>query len=130
MQGGGRVIWLHIEVPFTVVGQNELDERSLEEHVYEVLDHLGHLDVHDETISADLKTGLVTIELVAGGDTEGAALEVGLGAIRSAIHAAGGCTPDWPTLDDAFPGFDHEGPHGEWTKAEPTTLRHTDLVAV
>ncbi len=56
--------------------------------------------VRDSAVSVDAGAGVVTFELSATGDGLLGAIEVALSAIRSAIHATGGFTPDFPTAPE------------------------------
>ena len=52
-------------------------------------------DVDDPAVSLDLSTGHVEIELVVDCDSRSGALAKADEVIRTAIHAAGGCTAGW-----------------------------------
>jgi tRNA threonylcarbamoyladenosine modification (KEOPS) complex Pcc1 subunit len=58
--------------------------------------------IQDSAVSLNLADGLITLELVAEGADTSEAVAVAMSAIRAAIHAAGGSTPDWPTHDDVM----------------------------
>lgn len=128
--GGRHMTHVHVEASFQVTAIDGLPQEALERHVLEVQDHLLELtDVFDQTVSAELSTGIVTIDVVAPGSTEGSAIDLALSCIRSAIHGAGGCTPDWPTINNqVLPDMEPQGPHGEWSQGE-TRFRPTDLIS-
>lgn len=44
--------------------------------------------------------GVVDIELTVNAADEDIAFTLGIGSVRAAIHAAGGCTPDWDDRAD------------------------------
>lgn len=80
------------------------DEEAVEDvrgHVWDVMDHLLELEgvegscVHSAAVSFDEDLMEVTIELAGYGDTYEQAEAAIDGAMRSAIHAAGGWTPGW-----------------------------------
>lgn len=82
---------------------SEEDGRTrLEQHLDQVMEALikldaCNLDVHDPALSADFSAFpkvLVEVELVVNGHGPDA-LGIGGSVLRSAIHTAGGCTPDW-----------------------------------
>ena len=50
----------------------------------------------DSGVSLDMGVMHVTIEICVSGDDYEECVSHALGAIRTAIHAAGGATPDWP----------------------------------
>lgn len=92
------------------------------DHVDSVADALFEMpDVFD--VSMDMNKGerLVEFGVSAEGDTEGQAVDLALACIRTAIHTAGGNTPDWPARDDALPGFGREH-RGDWTRLPTTEL--------
>lgn len=105
----------------TVVGSWGADQ--LDKHLDEVMEELIRLDVEDPSVNATLATGSVEISLVIA-TVEAPNPEIipdavrrGLNTIRSAIHAAGGVTPDWP--DELSPD--------EWGIAfEETSIRKAD----
>lgn len=70
---------------------------ELESHLEAVLDELmENRDAIDPTLSATLTKGDFVIEFEVGADTFQEAQDKILLLVRSAIHAAGGATPDWP----------------------------------
>jgi hypothetical protein len=54
-------------------------------------------EVLDSAVSADRGAQTVEIEVTVRAGSEHEALAVGHAAVRSAIHAVGGATPDWPS---------------------------------
>lgn len=71
---------------------------DLDGHSDEVLRQLLALEADnltDATVSVDLGAQTVEIEVLANADSFDEAVEVADGAIRAAIHAAGGSTPEW-----------------------------------
>lgn len=50
----------------------------------------------DSGVSLDIGVMHVAIEICVSGDDYQECVNHALGAIRTAIHAAGGATPDWP----------------------------------
>lgn len=57
-------------------------------------------DLSDSGVGTDADQSTVTVSLLVFADDEAQALDKALTAIRSAVHAAGGSTPFWPTADD------------------------------
>lgn len=95
---------------------------QLEEHVDTVASALFEMDdVFDVSMGMDSSEGIVEFDVSAEGDSEGQAVDLALACIRTAIHAAGGHTHDWPTGDDALPGLGFES-KGEWTRLPKTEL--------
>lgn len=74
-------------------GGQRLDR--LQDHLDLVMEELLRLAVEDPSIGATGKTGEVEISVTVEADDLDTALTAGGTAIRSAIHAAGGSTPDW-----------------------------------
>jgi len=88
--------------------------RNLHQVADGIMDHLVALsetdgsDVLDSAVDADGVAGSLTIEITVQAPDMGAAVNVAMAAIRTAIHATGGATDDWVTpeelraLDDAL----------------------------
>lgn len=57
-------------------------------------------EVKDSAVSADRGNAVVEIELSVVAASEDEALAIGQSAIRAALHAVGGGTPQWPTHDE------------------------------
>jgi hypothetical protein len=57
-------------------------------------------EVVDSAVSADRGARVMEIEVTVQASSEDEAIAVGQAAIRSAIHAAGGGTANWPSHDD------------------------------
>ena len=80
-----------------------LDQRTrMREATDRVLDELERLDIANEAVwdfdvSANLGTGMMSIAVTLSGHKRpDEAIMEGLSVIRSAIHAAGIETPEWP----------------------------------
>lgn len=52
-------------------------------------------DIHDQDLTADLVTGILTFSIGVVSNDEFDALDRALGAVRTALHAAGRGTPGW-----------------------------------
>lgn len=90
-------------------------DELIDAHLDEVMDHLMETEEADERLSnADLSAKLATgeteisIAVDAGADE---AMAIGMAAIRSAIHAAGGYTRNW----------DDEEPSARWALEDGTS---------
>ncbi|NLG22241.1 MAG: hypothetical protein GX555_12525 [Actinomycetales bacterium] len=87
-----------LQLRFTVSG---VTREELRLHVDAVMDQLLVLEeaagavVHSGAVSLDLGSSKVTIELVGVGETFDEAQAAADGAVRTAIHVAGGHTPGW-----------------------------------
>lgn len=71
---------------------------DVDEHTDRFMDELLALEdenLTDSAVGVDLGTGLVEIEVTARGETFEDAMALADAAIRTAIHAAGGLTPNW-----------------------------------
>jgi len=71
------------------------DPDELERHLEEIQDQLLELDAADATVSAVLASGEVEISVTVEAPTVDEAAKKGSSVIRTAIHAAGGFTPNW-----------------------------------
>ena len=78
-----------------VVGDGGPD--ALDVHLDRVMDELVKLGVEDPSLNATLASGLVELSVVVEAGSFPEAMKVGLDLARTAIHAAGGGTPDWPS---------------------------------
>lgn len=82
------------------------DVEDLDAQTDAVMNHLVDLeDAHLSDISMDVifSEQLVTISVLSRKNTLVEALEHASSAIRTAIHAAGGSTPDWKSPDTFEP---------------------------
>lgn len=73
-------------------------------------------EVRDSAVSADRSERAMEIEVTVHAASEQEAIAIGHAAIRSAIHAVGGATAQWPS-------------HDEVTSMLPTDLRTTRVTA-
>lgn len=71
----------------------------IEQHLDDVMDELLSLGTEDPSIDVHLPTGEVEFVLIVEASNPISAIPQGSGLLRTAIHAAGGCTPDWPNED-------------------------------
>ncbi len=94
---------IRLSMTFNVTGAADFDA-----HIDDVVERLIELEAADSRLSdsdidAVLTQGLLTINLLSTDTTLDAASALANSAIRSAIHAAGGATPDWDAMN---PGVD------------------------
>lgn len=68
---------------------------ALEAHLEGVMEQLIKLDVENPVVAAEAHDGSVEISVTITADSPEDAVAAGSASIRSAIHAAGGYTPDW-----------------------------------
>jgi len=80
---------------FVVSGDPDDDVDGHTDRFMEELLALEDDKLTDSAVGVDLGTGLVEIEVTARGETFEEALSIADAAIRTAIHAAGGMTPNW-----------------------------------
>ena len=97
--------WEVGQVRYTVTVSLTAVSEQLESSIDSIMDELVHLadvdpQVSDPDIGADFSAGLVEFRLMVDADEEHAVPKA-LATIRSAIHKAGGATPDWPTFEPA-----------------------------
>ena len=71
------------------------DPDELDRHLEDIQDQLLELGADDATVSATLASGDVEISVTVEASTLDEATERGSSVIRTAIHAAGGFTPNW-----------------------------------
>lgn len=72
----------------------------IEGHLDEVMDELLQLKATDPVIDLNLARNEVTMSLLIEATDPLTATNAASGLIRTAIHAAGGSTPDWPVPPD------------------------------
>lgn len=89
---------------FVVTGAADLDA-----HTDSVMEHLIALEddaLTDSDVAVDFSKNVVDVAVIARAQTFDVALENADSAIRTAIHAAGGSTPDWKSPIEYTPtGF-------------------------
>lgn len=93
------MLFVKLTRTFQVNGHADVDE--LDQHTDEVMEQLLLLEsdtITDSDVSATLTTGEVSVSIAAAAETYDEALECADACIRSAIHAAGGHTPNWVTV--------------------------------
>lgn len=81
------------------------DAESLINHVDSVMENLVDLEtcnegLLDSTVGIDASTGMFEAEVTIDAHHAEEAFSLGMSCLRSAIHKAGGHTPDW---DDVVP---------------------------
>jgi hypothetical protein len=85
----------HLEAGFTMTG-GSVEERD--EMTDRVMEELLKLEVEDPSVGGSLTSGEVQISLTIEASSKKEAISKTNGLIRTAIHAAGGATPGWPTF--------------------------------
>lgn len=83
----------------TVSPAGDDDDVVVEQHLDMVMDELCTLGAVDPDIALDLGDYTVTLTATINAPNPVAAVQEASTLFRTAIHAAGGATPDWP---DAF----------------------------
>ena|ERR1700677_2442178 len=71
----------------------------LGDYLNSVMDEFCRMNVMDPDIELDLSTCSVKFAILVEADDTLAAINVASPLVRSAIHGAGGSTPDWPDVD-------------------------------
>lgn len=72
------------------------EEQVLESHLDTVMEELTLLDARDPAIDLDLSDNSVVMSVMVQAPNPVKAVSEASGFLRTAIHAAGGSTPDWP----------------------------------
>lgn len=67
------------------------------------LEECNHGDVRDPAVSTEADRNVVLVELVIIASDLPSGIQKALNVVRTAIHATGGSTPDWPTIDELRP---------------------------
>jgi hypothetical protein len=81
------------------------DEEAFNRFLDAVQDELLELgSVTDPTLSASLTNRTISIMLTVDADSPESLVATAMGAIRTAFHAAGAATPDWPASGN-WPSF-------------------------
>jgi hypothetical protein len=81
------------------------DEEAFNRFLDAVQDELLELgSVTDPTLSASLTNRTISIMLTVDADSPESLVATAMGAIRTAFHAAGAATPDWPASRN-WPSF-------------------------
>jgi hypothetical protein len=69
---------------------------GLSDHLDQLMEELVALDAIDPAIDATLGRSFVQLTVTVSAATPEIGTKEGLSLLRTAIHAAGGMTPDWP----------------------------------
>src|SRR5262245_14046365 len=85
-----------MQYEFIVEGDVVGPAEGLSDHLDEVMDQLVELDAIDPAIDAVLGRGFVRVTFTVEAPAPDIGTKAGLDLLRTAIHAAGGATPDWP----------------------------------
>lgn len=83
----------HVDSPLDIEGFHAHGER--------VMDHLLELendDLTDSDVGTDAAARTIRVGVLVYGEDHLAGIAKGLGAVRTAVHAAGGSTTQWPNL--------------------------------
>ncbi|HUP70608.1 MAG TPA: hypothetical protein VM142_12460 [Acidimicrobiales bacterium] len=113
-------------VTATCIISHEPPMEEIENHLDLVMDELGKLGA-DPDMVATLAEGRVEIEVAAVGDDALEAMAQGLATIRTALHAAGAGTPNWPREAD-FVGAE-QNEDGHWiVRFVEGGIRNPDLL--
>lgn len=72
------------------------EEQVLESHLDAVMEELTRLEARDPAVDMDLSDNSVVMSIMVQAPNPVDAVSKASGFLRSAIHAAGGSTPDWP----------------------------------
>lgn len=87
------MIAVHLTREFLVHGEDDLEAHT--DRVMEELLKLESATIRDADVSGSVLDGEVQISVYAIGESFDTAADIADSAIRSAIHAAGGHTPNW-----------------------------------
>lgn len=96
------VVALDCEIKVVPVQGEKVDiDALIEDHLHAVMGELLVLGAGDPSIELDLtEPATVTLSVLVSASNPVAAAASASGIIRTAVHAAGGGTPDWPSADD------------------------------
>ena len=119
---------------FVVSLEGAIDDRAagralVEEHLDGVMDELELLGAQDPSIDLDLEGGTVTLGVMVEAANPLLAVMQASGTLRTAIHAAGAATPDWPSPQAEVCSIQLLGVHSERVDA-PSLVPDGDLAGV
>ncbi len=77
---------------------DQADRALLERQIDAIMDELCNLGVTDPWIGADLSVGVVDVSLLVEAESFEEAFARAMTTLRSAVHAAGVGTRDWPRV--------------------------------
>lgn len=102
-------------------GEVDDTDAIIEAHLDEVMNEMMALGTRDPSIELDLTTGQVSFSVLVESANPIGAAAAASGFVRTAIHAAGGATPDWP-------GPTHEAWAVQWMalRSSPADAPATD----
>lgn len=95
-------VQVEILIAFELHGQSRAGADAVSPVMDELLRLEHHDNIVDSALSFDADQQQVTIEVVGCGEDEMEALVHGISAIRTAIHAAGGATRQWPNASETW----------------------------
>lgn len=122
----GEPVNIEAQVRWTFHVEGPENAEELAESARLVMEALLELEACNDNlgdcgVAMDASAMTVDVELTVRCDSEPEVVEVAQAAVRTAIHAAGHGTPEWP-LRPATPNFTHLG-LGEGTGASGTFRR-------
>jgi hypothetical protein len=88
----------HVRLTMTFTVTGNFDAEGLDVHTDLVMDELMKLEsdiITDSDITASLADAIVSVTTVAAAESFEEATDIAQSTIRTAIHAAGGSTPQW-----------------------------------
>ncbi len=100
MRPSAHLLRFNVSLEGIIVVGSRGKTSDIESHLDQVMEELEHLRAGDPSIDATLSDGSVCISVVVDAPNPLDAVTQASGFIRSAIHAAGGGTGDWPDLGD------------------------------
>jgi len=104
---GVKPVYFVVELEGRIFGDAGEDARgaAVDAHMRAVLDELHRLDATDPEASLDRSDGLVMLSVTVQAPNAVNAVERASALLRTAIHAAGGGTADWPAVTSAAWGI-------------------------
>lgn len=90
-----------------------LDRPGLDRFFDQVMEELLRIEAKDPSIDVEFSTASMRISVAVEAANPLEATSKGSGAVRSAIHAAGGGTPDWPAAENLIGAVELTGVKSE-----------------
>lgn len=103
--------WVRSEGRITATGGATLPPEEVDSILDRIMNELVKLDAVDPDMGGTLSTGETWITVLVEAEDQWGALDSGSGILRTALHAAGGRTPDWD-IGDLKVAVESEEPAG------------------
>lgn len=104
------------------------NENDIVDHLDNVMEELVRLRAEDPSVDLDLESRSVGFQVVVPSSNPVEAVNIASGFIRTAIHAVGGSTPDWPGVHNKAWGIQLVNINADQLNARMTANQERDAL--